>query len=441
MRLPLVPSGKKKASYEIRGIVDKGFQLQACGKNVFWENIGDPVQKGMKVPAWMKQIVANEALRDESYGYCESKGVAKTREFLASRTNAFGGVTITSDDITFFNGLGDAIARVYGMLSPEARVLMPAPTYPAHSGAESNRIGQAPLQYTLDPKRDWLPDADEIRSIVAANPDVCAILLINPDNPTGKVFPYSTLAAIVQIAREFDLFIICDEIYENLVYEGEMVRLCEVIGEVPAIAMKGISKEFPWPGSRCGWLEYYNRDKDPAFADFCGRIDHGKMTEVCSTSLPQRVIPAIMSHPLYQSWQQGIKDDLRRKMSQVREAFHDIDGFHISGGGGAFYATVHIDCDFAGSCVPYTSLNDTQLNLIRKWLKPGAAQDYKIVYYLLAVHGICVVPLSGFSTPQCGFRFTLLEQDSDRFKALLEEMKAGLSLWSQHRKLEESVVA
>lgn len=431
MRTSLLTPGKASSNYEIRGIVEKGFQVEAAGQPVFWENIGDPVQKGMKVPGFIKEIVAREAMNDASYAYCDSKGVDETRRFLAERTNSFGGTRIEADDITFFNGLGDAIARVYGQLDTSARVLLPSPTYPAHSGAEVTRIGETPLSYPLDPENGWLPDVGAVRRQLEAHPAICALLIINPDNPTGTVMPAESLRELVAIAREFDIFLICDEIYENMVYEGRMTRLCEVIEDVPAIVMKGISKELPWPGSRCGWVEYYNRHKDEAFAEFCKRIDHGKMTEVCSTTLPQRVLPAIIQHPEHQAYLKARNEAVARRMKRVREAFDELPGFHCTGGGGAFYATISIDCAMAEKAVPYQSLTDSQLSMIQGWLRPGLPQDYKVVFYLLAIHGICVVPLSGFNTERCGFRFTLLEQDEERFATFIELMKEALSVWDQ----------
>ena len=104
------------------------------------------------------------------------------------------------------------------------------------------------------------------------------ILIINPDNPTGMVYPLETLRKIVAMAREFNLFLISDEIYLNITYNGARAySLAEVIEDVPGIAMKGISKEMPWPGARCGWMEYYNREKDADFSRLCKTIDDVKM--------------------------------------------------------------------------------------------------------------------------------------------------------------------
>ena len=108
------------------------------------------------------------------------------------------------------------------------------------------------------------------------------------------VYPLETLQRIVEIAKEFNLMLISDEIYINIVYNGtKTYALSEVIEDVPGIALKGISKELPWPGSRCGWAEFYNRQRDDSFDRLCTALEDAKMIEVCSTKLPQLTIPII----------------------------------------------------------------------------------------------------------------------------------------------------
>ena len=133
MRIDLVSPGTGELTYEIRNIVNVAEKLQKHGVKINWENIGDPIVKGEVIPAWMKEIVAKAVVDDATWGYCHTRGVLETREFICDMTNRRGGAQITPDDIIFFNGLGDAIAKIYGCLRPEARVLMPSPSYTTHT--------------------------------------------------------------------------------------------------------------------------------------------------------------------------------------------------------------------------------------------------------------------------------------------------------------------
>ncbi|WP_340105217.1 pyridoxal phosphate-dependent aminotransferase [Rhodohalobacter sp. 8-1] len=427
MRHSLLPEGLPEISYGIRQIVSKGFEREALGYPVIWENIGDPVQKGLQLPEWMRDIVAEQIQDNSTYGYCDSKGLPETRQFLADRTNSYGGQQITKEDITFFNGLGDAIARFYSLLSNKTRVLMPSPTYPAHTGAEKLRIGENPLTYELNPGNGWLPDTDSVREIVQNHKEISCLLIINPDNPTGMVYPKKVLLEMVQIAREFDLFIVADEIYENLVHDGQMVRMAEVIGDVPALVMKGISKEIPWPGSRCGWIEYYNRGADEQFNNLCTRIDQCKMTEVCSTTLPQKVLPGILDHPDYETFLDERKQYLTKKARLLKERVKSLDGIFCAGARGAFYATLHTNETFSLSDVNHNVLPEKQQDLFKSWTADfDGPSDLYLVYFLLAGAGVCTVPLSGFNCHIPGIRITLLEQDLDTFEHMLDQLMHGL---------------
>lgn len=422
MRNNIVHIGAGELTYEIRAIVEIADKLEALGIKTNMENIGDPIAKGERIPDWMKKIVADLAMTDCSYGYCATKGVLETREFLAELTNRRGKAQITADDVIFFNGLGDAIQKVYGLLKRESRVIGPSPTYSTHSSGEAAHAGQKPVCYRLDPDNNWYPDLDDLRLSIQYNPAISGILIINPDNPTGAVWPERVLREIVSIAKEYDLFIIADEIYHNLVYNGEATKhLSDLVGDIPAIAMKGISKELPWPGSRCGWIEIYNADKDPMFKRYIQSIVDSKMVEVCSTTLPQKAIPPILSHPEYPNW---LEERIRRyeKYSNIAyDILKQLPGVKVNRTNGAFYMSVAFK---EGALTNRQSLpieiKEVRALVERLVAQPDMSTDKRFVYYLLASTGICVVPLSSFFTPERGFRITLLERDEATFIRIFE---------------------
>ena len=417
MRNNIVHIGAGELTYEIRAIVKIAEELNRLGMKTNMENIGDPVAKGEEIPLWIKEIVSGLAMKDCSYGYCATKGLLETRQFLADLTNQRGKAQITAEDIIFFNGLGDAIQKVYGLLKRESRVIGPSPTYSTHSSAEGAHAGQKPVTYRLDPDNHWYPDMDDLRQSVKYNPAISAILIINPDNPTGAVYPERILQEIISVCKEYDLFLICDEIYHNLCYNGTATRpISDLIGDLPAIAMKGISKEVPWPGARCGWIEVYNADKDEMFSQYIESILNSKMVEVCSTTLPQKAIPPILSHPEYPKYLAERRSRYEHHSNIAYNLLNEVPGLKVNRTNGAFYMSVVFE---------ENKLNNQQtlpieIPEVRELVEGLVSQsstlsDKRFVYYLLASTGICVVPISSFCTDERGFRITLLEQDEKEF--------------------------
>jgi aspartate/methionine/tyrosine aminotransferase len=431
MRNDIVHIGAGELTYEIRAIVDIADKLKALGLKTNMENIGDPVAKGEIIPGWMKQIVAELVQQDASYGYCPTRGVLETRQFLAELTNRRGKAQIGPDDILFFNGLGDAIQKVYGFLRREARVIGPSPTYSTHSSAEAAHAGQKPVSYRLDPDNNWYPDMDDLRLSVQYNPTISGILIINPDNPTGSVYPERILREIIAIAREYDLFIIADEIYHNIIYNGESTKpISDLIGDVPAIAMKGISKEAPWPGARCGWIEVYNAGRDPIFKQYVASILNSKMVEVCSTTLPQMAIPALLSHPEYPHYLEERKSRYERCSNIAYNILKGVPGLKVNRTNGAFYMAVAFDKGHLNAKQTLPIANKEVKELVEGLVDlPGCSLDKRFVYYLLASTGICTVPLSSFCTPEQGFRITLLERDEAEFTKIFETIAASVTAY------------
>ena len=427
MRQKLLSEGAKELSYEIREIVKKAEQLKKLGLEISWENIGDPIQKHHKLPTWIKDIVADLVQQDDVYSYCPSKGMLETREFLARQTNAMGGAQITADDICFFNGLGDAIAKVYQYITNTSRVIGPSPAYSTHSSAEAAHANHEPLTYKLDPDNHWYPDLDDLHNKVKYNPNIVGILIINPDNPTGMVYPLETLKRIVEIAKEFKLFLVADEIYINITYNGARAySLAEIVDGVPGISMKGISKELPWPGARCGWMEYYNRDKDEDFNRFCQALDNAKMIEVCSTKLPQLAIPKVFGDPRFKAYREKTNRNIGKRSKIIADILHTVPELTFNETFGAFYNTIIFR---KGVLKPHQKIDITNpaiKNLVESWTKEVLPLDKRFVYYLLAAKGVCVVPISSFSSELEGFRVTLLEEDEETLIKTFESIRDGI---------------
>jgi len=420
MRFDIARSGNGLV-YEIRNIVNVANRLKQSGVEVVWENIGDPIQKGENIPGWMKDVLTDLLHEDATYGYSPTKGMDATREFLAQRVNSRGKTQITADNILFFNGLGDAIARAYGAIRVDARIIMPEPTYSTHLLAEVLHASFPPNTYRMNPYCDWSPDLNELERKVKSHRSIVGILVINPDNPTGYVYPEEALRRVVEIAKTYDLFLIFDETYQNIVYNGKKtVPLSDIIGDVPGISMKGISKEFPWPGSRCGWMEFYNADKDETFARYIDAILTQKMSEVCSTTLPQLAIPRVMTHPEYQLYLKERVTHYEKLSNIAYGILKDLPYVMVNRTCGAFYMTVVFNEAILNNNQRLAIAQPDVRTYIEELVAEPIEQDKRFVYYLLGATGICVIPLTSFFTDLPGFRMTLLDRDEEKFEYVVK---------------------
>jgi aspartate/methionine/tyrosine aminotransferase len=274
-----------------------------------------------------------------------------------------------------------------------------------------------------------MPDLDDMRNKVKYNDSIAGILLLSPDNPTGAVYPREVLEEIAAIARENDVFIIADEIYANIVYDGRgRLNMSEWIGDVPGLAMRGISKEYPWPGARCGWLEVLNKGRDRTFARYVDSLIAAKRLEVSSTTLPQMSIPPVMSDPRYEAHLEGREQMFAERAEEVAAAFRGCEHVIVNKPRGAFYYTVMFK--------PGLLRNDQVLHIENpkvaaavERMVAGVEPDKRFVYYLMGATGIVVVPLTGFQCSHHGFRGTLLETDDAKRAWILETLRDSIDAY------------
>ena len=430
MRRSIVHEGAANLKYEIREIVGVAREIKKLGQTIIWENIGDPIEKGEVLAPWIRDILHELLEMPTSYRYCDTAGVLETREFLADFVNGReDGIQITPDDIIFFNGIGDAVARVYGFLKREARVLGPSPAYSTHSSAEAAHSGYNHVTYDLDPFNGWMPNVDDIRNKVKYNDSIAGILLLSPDNPTGAVYPREILDEIVAIAQEHDLFMIADEIYTHVTYPGyPQLHMSQWIQDVPAIAMRGISKEYPWPGARCGWIEVLNRNRDENFHTYVESLLAAKRLEVCSTTLPQMSLPRVCGNGRYKQHLLERAQCFSDRADEAVAAFDGCDAVVVNKPGGAFYLTVMFQDDILNDRQTLPIENKSVRERIET-LVNNVSPDKRFVYYLMGATGIVVVPLTGFQCTHAGFRVTLLETDDERRKWIFKTLRESIDAY------------
>jgi aspartate/methionine/tyrosine aminotransferase len=191
--------------------------------------------------------------------------------------------------------------------------------------------------------------------------------------------------------------------------------------------MKGISKEFPWPGSRCGWIEIYNSRQNERFGKYINSILSAKMNEVCSTTLPQKCIPAIMSHPEYPIYLAERTARYERMSNITYDFLKETPGLMVNRTNGAFYMAVAFRDGLLNNRQRLPIDNTEARGLVEGLVAaPGVSPDKRFVYYILGHTGICVVPLSSFNTDLQGFRVTLLEKDPKECERVYRTLAAKI---------------
>jgi alanine-synthesizing transaminase len=238
--------------YDIRGpILDEAYRLEEEGHRILKLNIGNPAPFGFDTP--------EEILRDvihnlpDAQGYSDSKGIYAARKAVMQRTQQLGIAKVEVGDIYLGNGVSELIVMsMQALVNNGDEILIPSPDYPLWTAAVTLSGGKA-VHYYCDEQSDWFPDIEEIKARI--NQQTRAIVLINPNNPTGAVYSKQVLEDIIELAREHNLIIFSDEIYDRIVYDGQQhIPIASLADDVLFVTFNGLSKNYRAAGFRCGWM-------------------------------------------------------------------------------------------------------------------------------------------------------------------------------------------
>ncbi len=238
--------------YEIRGpVLEEAYRLEEDGHRILKLNIGNPGAFGLHAPDEIIQDVIYNLSSAE--GYCESRGLFPARKAVMQECQVRGIPDVGMNDIYMGNGVSELIVMaLQALLNNGDEVLVPAPDYPLWTAGVS-LTGGKPVHYLCDEKSDWQPDLDDIRSKIT--PRTKAIVVINPNNPTGAVYDEEMLKQLLSIAEEHQLVVFADEIYDKILYDGAMhIPMASLPTDALVVSFNGLSKSYRLAGFRCGWL-------------------------------------------------------------------------------------------------------------------------------------------------------------------------------------------
>ena len=238
--------------YDIRGpVAHAAKKMEEDGHRILKLNIGNPKPFGLDAP---EEIIQDVILNlPDSEGYCDSKGLFSARKAVMQYCQQKGIKDVNIEDIILGNGVSELIVMsMQGLLNSGDEVLIPSPDYPLWTGAVS-LAGGTPVHYHCDESSNWFPDMDDIRKKV--NKNTKALVLINPNNPTGAVYPDEVLLELIQIARENNLIIFSDEIYDKILFDGAThTSTASLADDLLFITFNGLSKNYRLAGFRAGWM-------------------------------------------------------------------------------------------------------------------------------------------------------------------------------------------
>jgi alanine-synthesizing transaminase len=254
-RKPVRPSdGLANVRYEIRGkLARRALALERQGYDIVSLNIGNPYAFGFRTPETMR-LAMIENLRN-SEGYVHEKGIFPAREAVVMQQQERGVRGVTAEEVFIGNGVSELIdLTLRALLNPGDEVLVPSPDYPLWTAAVNLNTGRA-VHYPCHAAQSFIPDPDEIESLISKR--TRAIVIVNPNNPTGAVYPRETLTAIAQLAERHRLVVLCDEIYDHILYDdAEFVPMATLVHNTLCCTMSGLSKVYRACGYRVGWASF-----------------------------------------------------------------------------------------------------------------------------------------------------------------------------------------
>jgi aspartate/methionine/tyrosine aminotransferase len=319
--------------YAIRDIVSAATKLEKKGKKIQYLNIGDPVLYGFQPPDNVKEALIKAIQKGENY-YAPSEGLPELRDLISQKEHKKG-LSVSSDDILVTNGVSEGLDMIMSSIVEEGdEVLLPGPYYPPY--ASYIRLhGGIPIEFAVDLDNST-PDIDDIRSKIT--PKTIAICLISPNNPTGVVFNEKALKDLVDVANENNLYIICDEIYDQIVFDEKFVGIGKVAGTSPVILLNGFSKVHLMSGWRIGYIAFNN---SPALEQL--RENLPKLARVrISTNLPvQHAALESLRGP--QEYISKFVSELKTRRDLVVKRLNSMPGLSCTNPKGAFYAFPKIE--------------------------------------------------------------------------------------------------
>jgi alanine-synthesizing transaminase len=378
--------------YAIRNIVTAAEALERAGRHVVYLNIGDPQVFGFHPPDVIIDVV-QRALKDNFTGYAHSTGLPEAKTAVANYASNLGAPT-TPNDVLVTSGASEAADLVLtALLNEGEEALLPAPGYPIYPAIMA-KLGAVARYYSLDERRNWQPSTEEVASLI--NQRTRAIVLINPNNPTGSITPDDVTTKILSLAAKRDIVVISDEVYRELCFVSPPTSASVLTKDIgtPVITLESLSKTHLIPGWRAGWMRFSHAGKMRDLITAITRLASGRL---CSPTPPQYAIkPALEGD---RRFMKHLVLDLKARRDFAVSQITGIRNLSCTIPDAAFYLMVKVD-DLAGR------------------------NDEQFVLEMLEATGVLVVHGSGFGCdPEAGYFRLVYLANQELLDSALESIR------------------
>lgn len=392
--------------YAIRNIVTSAEALERSGRRITYLNIGDPQVFGFRPPASIVEVV-QRALRDNFTGYAHSTGLLEAKTAIANYAARLG-IPTEPNEVIVTSGASEAADLVLtALLNEGEEALLPAPGYPIYPAIMA-KLGAVARYYNLDEQNNWQPSIDEIASLI--NERTRAIVLINPNNPTGAITPDNLTAQILSLAAAHNLVVISDEVYRELCFVAPPTSASVLTAPIgaPVITLESLSKTHLIPGWRVGWMRFTHAEKMGELITAITRLASGRL---CSPTPTQYAIkPALEGD---RSFMIDLIHDLERRRDVAVTRISEIAGLSSTTPDAAFYLMVKVE-------------------------KLGERTDEQFVLDMLEASGVLVVHGSGFGCDSRAGYFRLVYlANEELLNSALTRIRAFIdSDWNQRQSMK-----
>ncbi len=325
-----VTARAKAIEYAIRDVIVNAGPITKMGKKIFYLNIGDPVAFDFPTPQHIKQALFDAVQSGENF-YSPSEGILELRQAIAEKEKRVNNVSISPENVLVTSGVSEGIRMLTSALLEKGdEILVPGPAYPPYI-SYSKFFDGTPITYETIEEENWQPNIDDLRNKISEK--TRAIVIINPNNPSGALYRKKVVKQILDVAGEHDLLVVSDEIYDQIRYTEDFVSAAHLAKDLPVVGLNGFSKVYLMTGWRLGYI--YFHDQNGELKELRETIEKEERIRICANTPVQMAGIAALRGP--QDHVKDLVDRLRIRRDYAWKRLNEIEGISCAKPEGAFY--------------------------------------------------------------------------------------------------------